>query len=148
MRRLLITIALVTTVLVIFHSADWLQTSSFSAVRMSMRNRHQLHYTPGQAAPVIERAPMQGSTSVESPRAQHSTDTTRSSSQPAAAGAPPHETSPARPSHSLRYMDPDRTALVYNNASRAALAPHDPRGSTLHFTFGSAVMMDFVKKYR
>ena len=44
-------------------------------------------------------------------------------------------------------MAPDRTALVYNNASYAALAPYTPKGTTLHFTFGSAVMLDFVKNW-
>ena len=55
MRRLLISVALLTTVLVVFHSADWLQTSSISAVRMSMRNRHQLHYTPPNTAAAANR---------------------------------------------------------------------------------------------
>ena len=43
------------------------------------------------------------------------------------------------------WLQPEHSYLAFNGHSRAALAHIVPKGSTLHFTFGSSVMMDFVK---
>jgi len=45
------------------------------------------------------------------------------------------------------WMRTEKTALVLNEAARAAFGAVEPRGTTIHFTFGSAVMMDFVKNW-
>jgi len=37
--------------------------------------------------------------------------------------------------------------LVFNEAGREVFGQLEPRGTTIHFTFGSAVMMDFVKNW-
>ena len=76
---------------------------------------------------------------------------------PPARAAPPrpldHPPPTPRPVHAIpqrvpAYMRPERSALRFNNASAASLAPlGEPRGATLHFTFGSAVMMDFVRNW-
>ena len=45
------------------------------------------------------------------------------------------------------WLQPSRTALAFNAAARSDLSGVVPRGTTLHFTFGSSVMMDFVKNW-
>ena len=42
---------------------------------------------------------------------------------------------------------PENTALVFNEAGREVFGQLEPLGTTIHFTFGSAVMMDFVKNW-
>ena len=37
--------------------------------------------------------------------------------------------------------------MAFNSPARTSLMQVRPRGTTLHFTFGSAVMMDFVKNW-
>ena len=39
------------------------------------------------------------------------------------------------------------SALLFNGPARAQLASRAPRGTTLHFTFGSTVMIDFVRNW-
>eukprot|EP00965_Chrysotila_dentata_P125969 4163633-Pleurochrysis_carterae.AAC.3 len=67
------------------------------------------------------------------------------------AAAPPPAAKPAATltadSELPRWLHPDASALMYNQAARMELAPITPRGTTLHFTFGSSVMMDFVKNW-
>jgi hypothetical protein len=38
-------------------------------------------------------------------------------------------------------------ALALNEPAKHALAAIEPRGTTIHFTFGTSVMMDFVKNW-
>ena len=45
------------------------------------------------------------------------------------------------------WLEPEGTALAFNTHAKAALRSIRPRGTTLHFTFGSSVMMDFVKNW-
>ena len=42
-------------------------------------------------------------------------------------------------------MRPDASALALNAPARTEFATISPRGVTLHFTFGTSSMMDFVK---
>tara|TARA_B100000524_G_scaffold344764_1_gene242466 strand:+ start:205 stop:2913 length:2709 start_codon:yes stop_codon:yes gene_type:complete len=53
----------------------------------------------------------------------------------------------ADPSAIPKWLLPEGTALVFNGWAKVALAHFKPRGTTLHFTFGSAVMIDFVKNW-
>jgi hypothetical protein len=46
-----------------------------------------------------------------------------------------------------RWLQPEQSALAFNSPAVASLAAVTPKGSTLHFTFGSSVMMDFVKNW-
>jgi len=43
------------------------------------------------------------------------------------------------------WMQPDHNYLAFNDHAKGALSRVAPKGTTLHFTFGSGVMMDFVK---
>ena len=43
------------------------------------------------------------------------------------------------------WMDPEHNFLAFNEHAKRELTPVTPKGTTLHFTFGSGVMMDFVK---
>ena len=43
------------------------------------------------------------------------------------------------------WMQPEHNFLAFNKHAQAALSGVTPKGTTLHFTFGSGVMMDFVK---
>ena len=45
------------------------------------------------------------------------------------------------------WLEPPQTNLLFNSHAQAQLAPYEPARTTLHFTFGSAVMMDFVKNW-
>ena len=45
------------------------------------------------------------------------------------------------------WLEPSHTNLLFNSHAQAQLAPYEPARTTLHFTFGSAVMMDFVKNW-
>ena len=54
---------------------------------------------------------------------------------------------PTQRSNDTRWLEPDRTHLLYNDHAKRQLAPYVPAATTLHFTFGSAVMMDFVKNW-
>ena len=45
------------------------------------------------------------------------------------------------------WLLPENTALVFNEAGREVFGQLEPLGTTIHFTFGSAVMMDFVKNW-
>ena len=45
------------------------------------------------------------------------------------------------------WLEAGKTALAFNEQAQASLAPFNPARTTLHFTFGSAVMMDFVKNW-
>ena len=45
------------------------------------------------------------------------------------------------------WMRPESSALAFNSHAQAQLARVTPRGTTMHFTFGSSVMMDFVKNW-
>ena len=55
---------------------------------------------------------------------------------------------PAEPAALPRWLRPEASALTFNEAARVQLAPIQPAGTTLHFTFGSSVMMDFVKNWQ
>lgn len=60
---------------------------------------------------------------------------------------------PARKARIPRWLQPEQSALAFNAPAVAELAPvgpenvGPPRGTTLHFTFGSSVMVDFVKNW-
>lgn len=41
-----------------------------------------------------------------------------------------------------------RSRLVFNEAAATLLSPIQPLGTTIHFTFGSSVMLDFVFNWR
>ena len=45
------------------------------------------------------------------------------------------------------WLLPNGSALAFNDHAQTTLASLEPRRTTLHFTFGSAVMMDFVKNW-
>ena len=45
------------------------------------------------------------------------------------------------------WLETGETNLLFNSHAQAQLAPYVPARTTLHFTFGSAVMMDFVKNW-
>ena len=53
------------------------------------------------------------------------------------------------PSSEPAWMQPDVSgrALALNAPARAAFSRIEPRGTTVHFTFGTSVMMDFVKNW-
>ena len=69
------------------------------------------------------------------------------SSPPSEVASPDVESPSPPPVRAARWLQPDQTALVFNSAARAALAPLAPERTTLHFTFGSAVMIDFLKNW-
>ena len=54
---------------------------------------------------------------------------------------------PAASGKPQTWLLPENTALVFNEAGREVYGQLEPRGTTIHFTFGSAVMMDFVKNW-
>ena len=73
---------------------------------------------------------------------------------PSTATSPPPTTSPPARAAGLspaaelpRWLTPIGSALLFNAPARSALSGLAPKGTTLHFTFGSAVMMDFVKNW-
>ena len=47
----------------------------------------------------------------------------------------------------MRWLERGRTALAFNQHALRTLSAVVPRQTTLHFTFGSAVMMDFVNNW-
>lgn len=49
------------------------------------------------------------------------------------------------PKETPAWMRPDASALALNAPARTEFATISPRGVTLHFTFGTSSMMDFVK---
>ena len=59
--------------------------------------------------------------------------------------------SPPPPLAALRatpeWMSPAKTYLAFNSPAKDTLARQQPHGTTIHFTFGSSVMMDFVKNW-
>ena len=65
--------------------------------------------------------------------------------QPALTAAPTSAAGAALPA----WMKPEVSgrALAFNAPGQAALASVEPRGTTMHFTFGTSVMMDFVKNW-
>ena len=51
------------------------------------------------------------------------------------------------PAEAPTWMRPEASALAFNAPARAEFAGVSPRGATLHFTFGTSSMMDFVKNW-
>ena len=51
------------------------------------------------------------------------------------------------PAEAPAWMRPEASALAFNAPARAEFAGVSPRGATLHFTFGTSSMMDFVKNW-
>mmetsp|Transcript_54409 Transcript_54409/g.125354 ORF Transcript_54409/g.125354 Transcript_54409/m.125354 type:complete len:843 (-) Transcript_54409:283-2811(-) len=51
------------------------------------------------------------------------------------------------PTCSKRASTSEAVALLFNQPARIELSSYTPRGTTLHFTFGSSIMMDFVKNW-
>ena len=74
-----------------------------------------------------------------------------SASASASASPPPSPPAPALVQNSSRgvplWLEPPQTNLLFNTHAQAQLALYEPSRTTLHFTFGSAVMMDFVKNW-
>ena len=66
----------------------------------------------------------------------------RSRLKPPSTGSPP-----AASGKPQSWLLPENTALVFNEAGREVFGQLEPLGTTIHFTFGSAVMMDFVKNW-
>ena len=66
----------------------------------------------------------------------------RSRLKPPTTGSPP-----AASGKPQSWLLPENTALVFNEAGREVFGQLEPLGTTIHFTFGSAVMMDFVKNW-
>ena len=62
---------------------------------------------------------------------------------PAAAAVAADGTPPPLP----KWMQPENNNLLLNEAAVAHLRAVPPAGTTLHFTFGSSVMTDFVKNW-
>eukprot|EP00908_Phaeocystis_cordata_P014225 Transcript_25326.p1 GENE.Transcript_25326~~Transcript_25326.p1 ORF type:complete len:470 (+),score=180.70 Transcript_25326:59-1411(+) len=61
---------------------------------------------------------------------------------------PPSMDAAGAPAVEPAWLRSDSTALMFNMPARRSLsAVAKPAGTTLHFTFGSAVMMDFVKNW-
>ena len=54
---------------------------------------------------------------------------------------------PLNASTAPRWLEPPATHLLYNQHAKGRLASYEPARTTLHFTFGSAVMIDFVKNW-
>ena len=57
------------------------------------------------------------------------------------------EPTPLKPATPQTWIEPKNTALVFNEAGRKVFENLPPHGATIHFTFGSAVMMDFVQNW-
>ena len=66
---------------------------------------------------------------------------------PHAVDSPPPSSPSAAVFSTPGWMTPAKTYLSFNAPAKASLAPHPPHGTTVHFTFGSSVMMDFVKNW-
>ena len=54
---------------------------------------------------------------------------------------------PPAPAVMPRWLEPDQSYLAFNEPARKAFARVEPVQTTLHFTFGSSIMMDFVKNW-
>lgn len=69
--------------------------------------------------------------------------TVAATTEPATTGAP------ATLANLPAWMLPEVSgrALALNEPAKHALAAVEPRGTTIHFTFGTSVMMDFVKNW-
>ena len=148
-----------------YYSTEWLQRSSFSASvgrlrRDFERGQWQSLETAAAERGAAARAVAQATarpTEEPMPSGRTARAPVDEPALPPARAAPPrpldHPPPTPRPVHAIpqrvpAYMRPERSALRFNNASAASLAPlGEPRGATLHFTFGSAVMMDFVRNW-
>ena len=105
------------------------------AALASRRASHSSPHSPG-ASPPTAAAIGAASPAAASPAA----------ASPAAAS--PVTASPtASPAPVARWLQPDQTALVFNAPALAVLNKLTPARTTLHYSFGSAVMMDFVRNW-
>lgn len=106
----------------------------------------------------VNAAPTDGTGSEVSATPADSTGSVDPVADPVAASPPPsspptavpeysNATKPSRSAELPRWLQPDASALTFNAAAREQLSPVTPKGTTLHFTFGSSIMMDFVKNW-
>ena len=61
--------------------------------------------------------------------------------------AAPLSSAPASARRGFSWLGEDATNLRYNEAAVSQLTPVDPKRTTLHFTFGSNIMLDFVRNW-
>ena len=69
------------------------------------------------------------------------------SALPAAVANTPVVHQPPPEEQLASWLRPERTALSFNDPGKTEFARTEPRGTTLHFTFGTNSMIDFVNNW-